>query len=80
MKHLKTTLMSAGGIGLIFFAGYWYLISHEDLSQFLSFSIIGVLICLFVVVIDEMNKLRQEVDYFDDMMVEEFERKRRIKC
>lgn len=67
--------MGIAGVGLCAFAFYWYVLAHKDLSQFISFGIIGCLIFLFGIVVQEMNNLRDRVNYFDDMMTEEFDKR-----
>jgi len=75
MKDLKVKMMAVAGVGLIAFASYWYLIAHEDPSQFISFTMIGCLIMLFSIVVKEMERLRDRVNYFDDMMTEEYDKR-----
>lgn len=79
MKLKFSNLMGVFGLGIIGFAVYWYLIKYEDLSQFLAFAIIGIMLICFTIVFQELIKVREKVKYFDEMMAEEYDQRLKRK-
>lgn len=79
LKEKLGYLLAIAGIFLIIFAGYWYMVKYQDMSQFIAFACLGFCFIIITILVLEiaslerkLGKFEKEIEYFEDKLLEKF--------
>lgn len=74
LSDLVTLFATIMGVAAIGYDTYWYLLKHNDPSQFIGFALIGVLLVFLVNVLNvfwqKIAKLQKNQEYFEDKFLD----------